>query len=62
MLNTRNIVEVQIINSLGRVRKKRILGVWKNAEDIPFDKIRMVNEKVYRGCTVEVKVTAYEGP
>lgn len=62
MNNTRYIVEVEILDTLNRPKKKRILGVWKSSEDIPYDLIRLANNKAYPGCGVEIKVNAYQGP
>jgi hypothetical protein len=62
MNNTRYIVEVEILDTLNRPKRKRILGVWKSAEDIPYDLIRRANNLAYPGCGVEIKVNAYEGP
>jgi hypothetical protein len=63
MLNTsRRIVEVKILDAMGRPKKKRILGVWLKEEDIPFDLIRKANGLAYPGCEIEIAVNVYEGP
>lgn len=63
MLNfARNIVEVEIHDTMGRPKKKRILGVWGQKQEIPYDLIRSLNAKKYPGCDIEIKVTVYEGP
>jgi len=62
MNNTRYIVEVQILDAINRPKKKRILGVWGDAEKIPYDLIRRANSIAYPGCSIEIKVNAYEGP
>ena len=62
MISLRHIVEVEILDSINRPKKKRILGVWNDLEGIPFDSIRKANEIAYPGCGVIVKVTSYEGP
>lgn len=63
MLNSlRHIVEVEILDTMNRPKKKRILGVWKDLNTVPFDLIRKANKAVYPGCDINIKVTAYEGP
>ena len=59
---SRGIVEVEVLDTMGRPKRKRVLGVWKNDEDIPFRKIRRANELAYPGCEIQVKVNVYEGP
>ena len=63
MLNSlRHIVEVEILDKMNRPKKKRILGVWKDLNEVPFDLIRRANNVAYPGCEVNIKVTPYEGP
>lgn len=50
------------MDTLNRPKKKKILGVWADSEQIPYDKIRYANNLAYPGCDVEIKVTTYEGP
>lgn len=59
MYDTRFIVEVRLLDSVNRVKKSKILGVWKALEDVPVNSIRWVNEKVYPQNKVEIRINPY---
>lgn len=59
-LETKYIVEVSIHDSLDRLKKSKVVGVWKKIEDIPFDKIRRINEIAHPGRKIEIHARAYE--
>jgi hypothetical protein len=59
-LETKYIVEVSIHDSLDRLKKSRIVGVWKKIEDIPFEKIRKINEFAHPGKKIEIHARVYE--
>ena len=59
MYDTRFIVEVRLLDSVNRVKKSKVLGVWKTLEDVPVDSIRWVNEKVYPLNKVEIRINPY---
>lgn len=59
MYDTRFIVEVCLLDSVNRVKKSKVLGVWKSLEDVPVNAIRWVNEKVYPQNKVEIRINPY---
>jgi hypothetical protein len=63
MLNsTRYIVEVKILDTIGRPKRDRILGVWGDLSKIPYDLIRKANGIKYPGCEIQIDTHVYEGP
>jgi hypothetical protein len=59
-LETKYIVEVSIHDSLDRMKKSRVIGIWKDIKDIPFEKIRRINELAHPGKKIEIHARAYE--
>lgn len=63
MLNsTRYIVEVKILDTIGRPKRDRILGVWGDLNKVPYDLIRKANGMKYPGCEIQIDTHVYEGP
>jgi hypothetical protein len=60
MLNTTIfIVEAMLLDSMNRIKKSRVIGVWRDLKDVPVDKIRRANELAYPKNKVEVKIHPY---
>jgi hypothetical protein len=53
------IVEAMLIDSLNRVKKSRIIGVWRALEDVPVDKIRRANEIAHPDKKLMAKIHPY---
>jgi hypothetical protein len=56
---TKYIVEVSLRDSIDRVRKSKIVGVWARMEDVPLDKIRRLNEMAHPDKKIEIHARAY---
>jgi hypothetical protein len=59
--DVRYIVEVELHDSLNRAQKSRIIGVWRNAEDVPVERIRAINQRVHPTKEIEIKIHPYSG-
>jgi len=55
-IDPRYVVEVRLLDSMNRVRRSRVIGVFPTLEKIPVNEIRLVNEKHYPNQKIDISI------